>query len=171
MGLYSENSWTFHHSKKTKNTIHWVMQSVGSVLSIAGTLVLFIRRPHHIISAHSVTGWISLALLIIAKFNGFAALWSLEVRKFLRMRPVSTRFFHNFVGIATFVIGECRRGGNSKPPTVSRRLQVWPVCIMATPTTISRNQRRRTSDRGCNGFASSRRSPPFLGHSNRAIRN
>lgn len=108
MGLYSENSWTFHHSKKTKNTMHWVMQLVGSVFAIAGTLVLYQNRRRHFRSIHSITGLISLVLLVIAMLNGFAALWSLEVKKFLRMKPVWTRFFHNFIGIGSLAIGKCR---------------------------------------------------------------
>lgn len=125
LAFYATTSWSRFHSRRTKNNIHWIMQVVGSILSIAGCIVEYRDRRTHFRSIHSMTGkpttdakllvnpsipfffcvgLISIVFLLISLLNGISALWAHELRKCVK--PVYNKFFHNFVGIATFVIGE-----------------------------------------------------------------
>lgn len=52
------------------------------------------------------TGLASLIFMVIALLNGISALWSAEIYKsFKRIKPVYSKWFHNLVGILTFVMG------------------------------------------------------------------
>lgn len=104
--IYSTNSWSFFHSSKTKRTIHWMIQVVGSIFAIAGTVILYLPRKRHFATIHSVTGLISLIFLVISLINGIAALWSYEFSKVFRIKAVYPKLFHNVMGLGTFVVGE-----------------------------------------------------------------
>lgn len=103
--LYSSNSWSFFHSTKTKRTLHWVIQVIGSICAISGTVILYPTRRKHFYSIHGITGLVSLIILVIGAINGIVALWSREFYKIVRVKPVVSKFFHNFVGVSAYVIG------------------------------------------------------------------
>lgn len=106
MTLYSSNCWSFFYAPKTKRTIHWIMQVVGSSLAIIGTVILYPTRKSHFKTIHSITGLISLVFAAIACINGIAAINPHSVFKKYRIRPVVSKLYHNFVGLSSFVLGE-----------------------------------------------------------------
>lgn len=107
MSFYSENVWSNGLSRQSKRTIHWILQAVGSILAIIGSILEFISRWQkgkvHFNSTHSVLGLIAVILTVIAMFNGISALWSTELKRYIR--PVYLKLVHNIVGIAAFVVG------------------------------------------------------------------
>lgn len=56
LSFYTENSWSVIHASKTKRTIHWVLQVIGSIFAIIGTWVLYVGRRRHFSTLHSITG-------------------------------------------------------------------------------------------------------------------
>lgn len=104
--LYSSNGWSFFHSPNTKKTLHWVLQVVGSVMAIAGTVILYPKRTKHFLSIHSITGLVSMILIVVSVINGILAHRRPSFYRKVKIRPVVFKIFHNFTGIATFVIGK-----------------------------------------------------------------
>lgn len=105
LSLYSYSSWSRVHSRQTNTHLHWILQLVGAVLSLAGCWVEYVQRRRHFHGIHSVTGLISMCFLGISLLNGVTAMWSHEIHKCIRIRPVFNKFFHNLLGIVTFVVG------------------------------------------------------------------
>lgn len=103
--LYSNNYWSLFLTPKTKRNVHWILQVIGSAMAIFGTIVLYLRRKKHFKHTHSILGLISLILVLISGFNGISALWSQEIYKKYRVRPVISKIFHNLIGTAAFVVG------------------------------------------------------------------
>lgn len=104
--LYESNCWSFFHTPKTKRRIHWIMQTIGSLMAIVGTAILVPQRKSHFMTIHAITGLISLIFAVIACANGMAALNTLFVLKKFQIRPVVSKIAHNFVGLASFILGE-----------------------------------------------------------------
>lgn len=104
--LYASNGWSFFHSPRTKRNIHWIIQIIGSIMSIVGTLILYPKRTTHFNTIHSVTGLISFIFTVIALINGIAALWPVQFYSNYNIRPVVSKIVHNFVGIFAFVFGK-----------------------------------------------------------------
>lgn len=103
--LYSSNCWSFFHSPKTKRNLHWIIQVFGSIFAIAGTGLLYPTRRKHFYTYHGITGIVSIVLCIVALINGLMALWSQQFYRMTKVKPVLSKFFHNFIGIASFVLG------------------------------------------------------------------
>lgn len=107
MTFYSENVWSSGLSRQSKRTIHWMLQALGSTLAIVGASLEFISRWQkgkvHFHSTHSILGLIAVIFTIIAMFNGISALWSTELKRYVR--PVYLKLGHNIVGLAAFVVG------------------------------------------------------------------
>lgn len=129
LALYSQNSWSYFHSTRTKRNLHWIIQVVASIFAIVGTLLLYVGRKRHFMTIHSLTGanpslyfdrffsdfhierftftgLISLILLVITCVNGISALWAYELSKIFKVKAVYSKLFHNVCGIAAFAIGE-----------------------------------------------------------------
>lgn len=107
MAFYSENVWSSGLSRQSKRTIHWILQLVGSSMAIIGATLEFISRDQkgkvHFKSTHAILGLIAVIFTIIAMFNGISALWSTELKRYVR--PVYLKLVHNMVGITAFVVG------------------------------------------------------------------
>ncbi|KAG4072275.1 hypothetical protein HA402_004207 [Bradysia odoriphaga] len=104
IGIYQGNSWSRQHSRRSRFNIHWIMQAVGSTLSISGVLVQwFAYGKHHMNNYHAFLGIISIFFMMGAFLNGTIALWAPEIRKWIK--PVYSRWFHNVIGIIAFAIG------------------------------------------------------------------
>lgn len=104
--LYSSNCWSFFHTPKTKRNMHWVIQVIGSTMAIVGTAILIPERSTHFHSVHSITGLVSLILIVVALINGIAALWPLEFYMKSQIRPIISKILHNSIGVASFVLGK-----------------------------------------------------------------
>lgn len=107
LAFYSENVWSKQHSRQTHKTLHWVLQGLGSSAAIAGMIIEFINRwqssKNHFISTHSIVGLTAFILTVLGMLNGVAALWSVEMRRYVK--PVYLKMAHNLNGIAAFVLG------------------------------------------------------------------
>lgn len=107
MAFYSENVWSSGLSRQSKRTIHWMLQALGSTLAIIGFILELVSRLQkgkvHFNSTHSVLGLIAIVFTLIAMCNGVSALWSTELKRYVR--PVYLKLAHNTAGLAAFVVG------------------------------------------------------------------
>lgn len=118
------NSWSSVHTRRTNSHVHWILQVVGAILSLAGCIIEYFDRPDHFHTIHGITGnhilyfngrflilitfklgLVSMVFLMVSLLNGLSALWATELRSYVK--PVYSKFFHNFCGIFTFVVGKC----------------------------------------------------------------
>lgn len=108
LAFYSENVWSKDHKRKTHKTLHWILQALGSSAAIAGMMFEFVnlsqREIQHFVGPHAILGLIAFILTVIGMLNGVSALWSVEIRTYVK--PVYLKFAHNLNGIAAFVIGK-----------------------------------------------------------------
>lgn len=57
IGIYQGNAWSRQHSRRSRFNIHWIMQAVGSTLSISGVLVQwFAYGKRHFDNYHAFLG-------------------------------------------------------------------------------------------------------------------
>ncbi|KAG4067564.1 hypothetical protein HA402_005336 [Bradysia odoriphaga] len=104
MTLLPQNIWSAKYETQTKRTIHWILQTVGSLLALSGMVVEYVNyRGKHFATNHAIVGLISGVFLMIGLCNGCLALWSIELRKMFR--PVVLKCLHNFIGVTAVVLG------------------------------------------------------------------
>lgn len=102
------NALTLSISRQRRKTIHWVLQTIGFVITFLGILFEFLRREKyssaHFNTTHAITGLIAFIFSIVALINGVMASKAWYLRQYIR--PIYSKFFHNLIGIASFVIGK-----------------------------------------------------------------
>lgn len=107
LAFYEMNALTLSVSRQRRKTIHWVVQTIGFIVTFIGVMLEFIRREKyassHFTTVHSVTGLIAGILSLVSLLNGIAASKAYQLR-FL-IKPIYSKVFHNLVGILSFVIG------------------------------------------------------------------
>lgn len=54
--MYSSNSWSRLHGRRTNSHLHWILQVVGASLSLAGCIVEYETRRRHFRGIHATTG-------------------------------------------------------------------------------------------------------------------
>lgn len=105
--FYSENVWSKQHTRQTRKTFHWILQAIGSLAAIIGIIIEFIGRSlkskSHISSTHSTIGLIAAISTFVGMFSGIHALYSMELKKYVR--PVYSKLAHNLNGIIAFSLG------------------------------------------------------------------
>lgn len=104
MTLLPQNVWSAQYDTQTRRTIHWILQTAGSMLALSGIIVEYVNyQGKHFATKHAVIGLISGIFLLIGLCNGTMALWSIELRKIFR--PVVLKCLHNFIGVTAVVLG------------------------------------------------------------------
>lgn len=119
-----DNVWSQELDRKCKYWIHGILLIIATVIIIVGNSIAFyyVTTIPHFSTAHGLTGnplnttfinvfiilifvlgFISMLLVLLSFFFGFAAA-NPQVFKNIA-RPVVFKFFHNFLGIAGYVIG------------------------------------------------------------------
>jgi Eukaryotic cytochrome b561 len=126
--MYSKNTYTFNvKDRSMKRRYHWILQAIGSFLGIFGCAFEFYKREvgnrPHFSTAHSVTGkllfkfkthlkqvtsWIFSGLvsgifLILTIISGCPALFSLELRRFIK--PLFSKATHNLLSVLSYTTG------------------------------------------------------------------
>lgn len=108
LAFYSGNVWSKQHKRQTHKTLHWILQGLGSSAAIVGMIIEFINKSQkslkHFASAHAIFGLVAFIFTILGMFNGVSALWSVEMRTYVK--PVYLKMVHNVNGIAAFVLGK-----------------------------------------------------------------
>lgn len=60
MAFYSKNSFTLLNTKQTKKNIHWILQAIGIVLVLSGTIIEIVYKSErglaHFESNHAILG-------------------------------------------------------------------------------------------------------------------
>ncbi|XP_071633566.1 transmembrane reductase CYB561D2 isoform X1 [Temnothorax longispinosus] len=101
--LASDNVLTSSLSRRANKHLHWILQAIGLILNLVGVGVMYNVKSVHFVSIHGITGLASLVIVCVMTVFGYPVWIAWKLRKY--MRPVTTKFFHNFLGIAGFVIG------------------------------------------------------------------
>lgn len=101
--LAKDNVLTTSLSRRANKHLHWILQAIGLILNLVGVGVMYNVKSVHFTSIHGITGLASLVIICVVTVFGYPVWIAWKLRKFVR--PVITKFFHNFLGIAGFVIG------------------------------------------------------------------
>lgn len=56
MTHYNGNNFLFFYTRKTKTTVHWILQALGGSLGIAGTIVKMCEKEVHFTTTHGKLG-------------------------------------------------------------------------------------------------------------------
>lgn len=102
--FYSENVWTQQHTRSVRKTLHWILQTVGSLVAILGMIIEFLNKQQHFTTTHAILGLIAGLFTLIGMLNGVTALFSVELKKYVK--PIYFKMAHNVTGIAAFVLGK-----------------------------------------------------------------
>ncbi|CAD1479559.1 unnamed protein product, partial [Heterotrigona itama] len=126
---------------RAKKHLHWVLQTLGLVLVIAGVVHMYLAkdsnpRSHHFKSYHAILGITSLVVMVFLTVAGYPVFVAAKLRQVVR--PVVIKFGHNFLGISCFVIGmasqclgyEMYRSMNT--PSVNVTMICIIVCVAIT---------------------------------------
>lgn len=126
--LYNKNVYTFPLLDRTlKRRLHWILQAIGSFLGIFGCVFEYAKRDignrPHFSTWHSVTGTrncdgtlrlltfmstnhsglVSGIFLILTIISGCPALFSLELRKYIK--PLFSKATHNLLSVLSYLTG------------------------------------------------------------------
>lgn len=116
LSFYPFNVITQPYSRKTRKTIHWVLEATGSTAALTGMIIEYVSRSQssksHFSTTHSIIGLIAGIFTLIGMLNGISALWAVELRTYTK--PVYLKFLHNLTGISAFTIGKCKLQTNLK---------------------------------------------------------
>lgn len=101
--LAGDNILTCHFSRRANKHLHWILQAVGLIFNLVGVSLMINAKTVHFRSIHGITGITSLVIVCAVTIFGYPVWIAWKLRKFVR--PVVTKFLHNFLGNAGFVIG------------------------------------------------------------------
>ncbi|XP_018360499.1 PREDICTED: probable ascorbate-specific transmembrane electron transporter 1 [Trachymyrmex cornetzi] len=101
--LASDNMLTASLSRPVNKHLHWILQTVGLILTLVGVGVMYNAKSVHFLSIHSITGISSLVIICIVTLLGYPVWIAWKLRKFVR--PTIIKFLHNFLAIIGFIIG------------------------------------------------------------------
>lgn len=146
MVLYSKNTFTMGlKSRAWKVRAHWILQVIGTGFVMYGTpLEIYhrgVRNRKHFSSPHAITGFVSFILLILSFLSGFSALFSLEMKNYVK--PLFSKAVHNFLSFACYVVGMAsiicayytKKWVIRKDPGGMRELMIY-FCILNTVFTM-----------------------------------
>ncbi|XP_055851023.1 transmembrane reductase CYB561D2-like [Episyrphus balteatus] len=102
MTHYNGNILLFNYSRKSKTTIHWVLQALGGSLGIAGGIVKICQKETHFTTIHGKVGLAALIICGISMLSGLSALYSQNLKRLLQ--PLLNKTVHNFLGLCGFVL-------------------------------------------------------------------
>lgn len=91
------------HTRPVRKTLHWILQTVGSVIAIVGMIIIYWLKQRHFTSTHGLLGLISGIFTLTGMLNGVSALFAIESNKYVK--PIYLKIVHNITGITAFVIG------------------------------------------------------------------
>lgn len=103
LAFYSQNIWSTYHTRYTRKTFHWILQTIGSLAAIAGMIIEFVNKQRHFQSTHSILGLVAGILTVIGMINGITAAYSIQLKRYVK--PIYMKMAHNLNGIAAFVLG------------------------------------------------------------------
>lgn len=101
--LAGDNILTGRWSRRANKHFHWVLQTIGLIFNLVGVGIMYNAKTAHFRSIHAITGISSLVIVCVVTIFGYPVWIAWKLRKFVR--PVITKFLHNFLGTAGFVIG------------------------------------------------------------------
>lgn len=134
LAFYSQNLWSKQYPRQTQRTLHWILQIVGSSAAIIGMIIEFIGRSQkgksHFKSIHSLFGLTAGILAVISMLGGVSALWSFEIRKYVR--PIYFKLAHNLNGITAFVLGKSSHQ-SKKNCFCSKLVEICCISLLFSP--------------------------------------
>ncbi|XP_059060920.1 uncharacterized protein LOC131853865 [Achroia grisella] len=98
MSPYSGFSRTFN--QKQKKTIHFVLQVLGSILALAGSILRITSLNENFNSTHGILGWVAMILTFLSLIGGVINLYSQKLNLF----PFLIRSCHACIGCVTLIV-------------------------------------------------------------------
>lgn len=83
LSLSPHNGWSAHLKLVDKKRAHWILQTVGSVLAIAGSFLKISDKNVHWNTKHGIFSLVALVFTVISLVNGLTSLYAYEFRRFL----------------------------------------------------------------------------------------
>lgn len=107
MLFVGDDIWSKHLSRKAKYTVHGILITVATAITIIGNVLVFvyIEPGYHLYTAHGITGLVSMIILIVSIILGLAVNYPKETKKIVPLRPVTFKFLHNISGLIGYGIG------------------------------------------------------------------
>ncbi|XP_055694339.1 transmembrane reductase CYB561D2-like [Lutzomyia longipalpis] len=112
---FSENNLLIRNrSFQWRVRFHWIMQTIGGVLSTAGFIAIlahkFVNDKHHFHTYHAIVGLITFILTALVGVGGVWTKYSYNLRQYLR--PVLAKLIHGalgsilyFLAVITMILG------------------------------------------------------------------
>lgn len=120
-------------TRRVASHIHWVLQCLGAAFSIAGCALIYrVKEKGHFESIHGILGFSSVVVMCVLGFTGLPVIFAVSLRN--RIRPVTSKLCHNFLGISCFVLGilaQCY-GYQKKWMTTSAGPEIATLCTVFT---------------------------------------
>ncbi|XP_017766862.1 PREDICTED: cytochrome b561 domain-containing protein 2-like [Eufriesea mexicana] len=115
-----------------KKHLHWILQLLGLVCIIVGVWFIYQLETIHFRTTHSILGITSLVVMIFVTVFGYPVFIAGKLSKWVR--PVTIKFGHNFLGLASFVIGMASQcyGYKYRVTDISKEVNFNNVCIVVT---------------------------------------
>ncbi|XP_013191503.1 uncharacterized protein LOC106135685 [Amyelois transitella] len=101
LSLSPDNGWSSFMKLRDKKRAHWILQIVGSVLAIIGTVMEIMQKNVHFDSLHGKYGLVAMVFTILSLINGLTSLYAYECRKIIP--PIVSKVSHSLFGCFAFV--------------------------------------------------------------------
>ncbi|XP_063830667.1 uncharacterized protein LOC135079949 [Ostrinia nubilalis] len=96
--LSSHNGWSRTIRYKDRKIVHLLMQVFGSILAIAGNIVVMVEKNVHFNTTHGILGLVAMIFTIISLVGGAFHLY-------IHCMPRVTCLLHCIIGALTMIIG------------------------------------------------------------------
>ncbi|XP_076678760.1 transmembrane reductase CYB561D2 [Andrena cerasifolii] len=131
--LAGESILTNFLTRRAKSHVHWVLQVLGLICTVAGVVVMYQVKSVHFRSVHALLGIASVVIMVLLAVCGYPVFIAAKLRNLIR--PVIIKFGHNLLGICCFVLGmtsQCYGYKKGWLPNVSKVPNVQCICIILT---------------------------------------
>ncbi|XP_055851026.1 transmembrane reductase CYB561D2-like [Episyrphus balteatus] len=102
MTHYNGNTFLLSYKRKSRTTIHWILQALGGAIGIAGGVIEMCRMDVHFVTIHGKLGFSAIILCAVSMISGLSALFPRWLRKIIS--PLLNKTVHNVLGVGTFAI-------------------------------------------------------------------
>lgn len=123
------------HATRRKQ-LHWIMQCVAASSITAAFVIVLLNKQRigkpHFATWHGLLGLLSIIASGVSMLGGLLALYAVQWRRWLRLRPALVRLLHSGAGIVAYGLGMVTIGFGCYSPFMAENatFQVQTVCAV-----------------------------------------
>ncbi|CAD0197765.1 unnamed protein product [Chrysodeixis includens] len=102
LGLCPYNSWSADLNTVNKRRAHWVLATMGSILAVAGSILVMLWKNVNFNTMHGKLGLVAMVFTVVNLVTGVAALYATPLRRFC-IPPSLSKISHILFGVVAFV--------------------------------------------------------------------